>query len=226
MKIPISLISTTLLAKNTLAQQEYFPPQYKKSQPVIHHTHEKIVLFLHLSFDGFCATKDGDLNWIPYNSELQKYADTIVQSVGSPMYGRNTFELMKYWRQFLNDPSASQHDREHAQWIEKIEKIVFSTTLKTEDWNNTKIISGNIVEEVTKLKEQEGKDLVIFGSPTLATSLMELGLIDEFQLTVSPVILGEGKTFLRNITKKANLELISSETIEDGVIAVHYRLLK
>lgn len=181
---------------------------------------------MHLSLDGFCATKDGGLDWIPYNSELQKYAEKIVNSVGSPMYGRNTFELMKYWRTVLNDPSASKHDLEHAQWIENIEKIVFSTTLTNEDWSNTKIISTNILEEVTKLKEQDGKDLVIFGSPTLATSLMELGLIDEFQFTISPVILGEGKTFLRNVSQKATLELINTETLDSGVITAHYRVLK
>jgi dihydrofolate reductase len=186
----------------------------------------KIVLFMHLSLDGFCATKDGGLGWIPFNSALEKYAEKIVQSVGSPVYGRNTFELMKYWRTVLKDPSASKHDLEHAQWIENVEKIVFSTTLRDEDWNNTKIISENILEQVIKLKEQKGKDLVIFGSPTLATSLMELGLIDEFQFTISPVFLGEGKTFLRDIAKKVDLELVSLESIEGGIITVHYRVLK
>jgi dihydrofolate reductase len=187
----------------------------------------KIVLFLHLSLDGYSATKEGGLEWIPYNEGFEKYAQKMVATVGSAMYGRNTFEMMKqYWRPMLHDSSASAHESAHAQWIEKIEKIVFSTTLTNEDWNNTRIISGNIVEEVTKLKEQEGKDLVIFGSPTLATSLMELGLIDEFQFTISPVILGEGKTFLRNITKKVALELLSSETMRSGVIAVHYRVVR
>ncbi len=181
---------------------------------------------MHISLDGFCATKDGGLEWISYNSAFEQYAEKIVKSVGTPLYGRNTFELMKYWRTVLNDPSATPHEAEHAKWIENIEKIVFSTTLTHEDWNNTKIISENITEEVTKLKEQEGKDLVIFGSPTLATSLMELGLIDEFQFTINPVILGEGKTFLGHVNKKVLLELISSETIGDGVIGVHYRIVK
>lgn len=186
----------------------------------------KIVLFQHQSLDGFCATKDGGLGWIPFTPALERYAEKIVASVGSPMYGRNTFELMKYWRTVLHDPSASKHAQEHAQWIENVEKIVFSTTLTSDDWNNTKIISGNILEEVTKLKEQEGKDLVIFGSPTLASSLMELGLIDEFQFTISPIVLGEGKTFLRNINKKVHLELLHSEQIEGGVITAQYRLIK
>ncbi len=187
----------------------------------------KIVLFLHQSLDGYCATAEGGLDWIPYNEAFEKYAERIVQSVGIALYGRVTYELMKgYWPTLLNDPSASEHEREHAAWIENIEKIVFSNTLVSEDWNNTRVISTNVEEEVKKLKEGEGKDLVIFGSPTLAFSLMQMDLIDEFQFTVSPVILGQGMTFIRKIEKRCNLELVSSEQIEGGVVALHYRVIR
>jgi dihydrofolate reductase len=186
-----------------------------------------LVLFLHQSLDGYCATKEGGLEWIPYNEAFEKYAERIVKTVGSPVYGRVTYELMKgYWPAVLNDPAASTHDREHAEWIENVEKIVVSTTLGTSDWNNTTVIRDNVEEEIKKLKEQDGKDLVIFGSPTLARSLMKAGLIDEFQFTVSPVILGEGLTFIRSIQNRVNLELLNSESIEGGVVALHYKVLK
>ena len=187
----------------------------------------KIVLFLHQSLDGYCATVDGGLDWIPYNEAFEKFADRLVKTVGSPMYGRVTYELMKsYWPIVLKDAKASKHELEHAEWIENVEKIVFSTTLVHEDWKNTRIISTNIEEEVQKLKEGEGKDLVIFGSPTLARSLMYMNLIDEFQFTVSPVILGKGLTFIRNIEERTNLELVSSEQIEGGIVALHYKVLR
>ena len=187
----------------------------------------KLVLFLHQSLDGYCATVDGGLDWIPYNEHLQKYADGIVETVGSPLYGRVTYELMKsYWPALLHDTAASKHDREHAAWIENVEKIVFSTTLIAEDWHNTRVISTNVEEEVKKLKEGEGKDLVIFGSPTLARSLMALDLIDELQLTVSPVILGKGLTFMRSIEERTNLELIHSEQIKGGVVALQYKVVR
>lgn len=187
----------------------------------------KIVLFLHQSLDGYCATVDGGLDWIPYNEALEKYAERIVQTVGSPLYGRVTYQLMKsYWPALLNDATASKHDREHVAWIENVEKIVFSTTLIKEDWHNTRVISSNVEEEVKKLKEGEGKDLVIFGSPTLARSLMEMNLIDEFQFTVSPVILGKGLTFIRSIEDRVNLELLSFEKIEGGVVALHYKVAR
>ena len=182
---------------------------------------------MHQSLDGYCATVDGGLDWIPYNEALQKYAEGIVRTVGSPLYGRVTYELMKsYWPAMLNNAAASEHDREHAAWLENVEKIVFSTTLKTQDWNNTRIISGNVEEEVKKLKEGRGKDLVIFGSPTLARSLWDMNLIDEFQFTVSPVILGKGLTFIRGIEERADLELISSEEIKGGAVALHYKVVK
>lgn len=187
----------------------------------------KIVLFLHQSLDGYCATVDRGLDWIPYNEAFEKYAERIVQTVGSPMYGRVTYELMKsYWPTLLNDATASKHDREHAAWIENVEKIVFSTTPITTDWHNTRVISTNVEEAVKKLKEGEGKDLVIFGSPTLALSLMDMNLIDEFQFTVSPVILGDGLTFIRSVKERVDLELVSSEQIEGGIVALHYRVVR
>lgn len=185
-----------------------------------------LVLFLHLSLDGFSATEDGALSWIPYNEALQKYAAKVVATVGVPVYGRVTYEMMKgYWPAVLKDESASKQDREHAEWLEGVEKIVVSTTLPEQDWNNTRVIRENVVEELTKLKQQAGKDLVIFGSITLANSLIESGVIDEFQFTVSPVLLGKGKTFIRNIENKIPLELLSSETVEGGVLGLHYKVI-
>jgi dihydrofolate reductase len=185
----------------------------------------KIVLFLHQSLDGYCATLEGGLDWVPYNEGFEKYAEQVVQTVGVQLYGRKTYEMMKsYWPTVLNDAAASQHEREHAAWIEDIEKIVFSTTLQDAGWNNTRVIGTNVEEEVKKLKEGEGKDLVIFGSPTLARSLMEMNLIDEFRFTVSPVILGSGITFIRSIEKRVNLELVSTEQIAGGIVTLHYKL--
>jgi dihydrofolate reductase len=184
----------------------------------------KVILFMHNSLDGYCATPEGGLDWIPYNKAFEQYAERIVQTAGSPMYGRVTYELMQsYWPKLLNDASASKHDKEHAQWYDKVQKIVFSTTLMKEE-RNTTVIHDDVEEAVKKLKEQDGKDLVIFGSPTLARSLMSLGLIDEFQFTVSPVVLGKGLTFLRSIDRRVNLELLSSEQIEGGMVALHYKV--
>lgn len=185
----------------------------------------KLVLFLHLSFDGFSATEDGALNWIPYNQSFEAYNSKVVSTVGTAVYGKVTYEMMKaYWPKMRTDESASPHQKEHAEWLENVEKIVVSKTLPEQDWKNTTVIHENVMETFAKLKEEPGKDLVIFGSMTLAASLMEHGLIDEFQFTVSPVMLGKGKSFIRSIKEKVPLELLSSETLDSGIVGLHYKV--
>lgn len=180
-------------------------------------------MFMHVSLDGFAADAKGGLDWISYDSELQQYADGIVATVGSPVYGRGTYELMAgYWPTVLNDPNAGEHSKAHAQWVDKVTKIVFSTTMDKADWNHTIVIKDNIAEEINKLKQQPGKDLVIFGSPGLAHSLMELDLIDEYQLTLNPVLLGSGKPVYQSIKDKTNLKLVKATPLKSGVVGLHY----
>lgn len=183
----------------------------------------KLVLFAHMSLDGFAGDVDGGLGFLTYNEELQQYAGELVKTVGSPVYGKNTYHLMEgYWPTVLNDPNASGHTLEHAQWVQEIPKIVFSTTLTSADWNNTTLIKDNIVEEVNKLKQQPGKDLVIFGSPGLSKSLMNLGLIDEYKLTLHPVILGEGISLFDSNVQRSNLKLLDAKLLGSGVVILHY----
>ena len=183
----------------------------------------KVVLFMHVSLDGFVGGPNGELDWASYDEELEKYAEEVVSTVGSPLYGRVTYQMMEsYWPTVLDDPSATQHAMDHARWLEDVEKIVFSKTLETVEWNNTRLIKDNIVEEVTKLKQQPGKDLVIFGSPGLARHFMQLGLIDAYRLTVNPVILGRGLPLFQGLEDKVNLKLVNSKTLNSGVVALHY----
>jgi len=130
--------------------------------------------------------------------------------------------MESYWPTVLKKPNAGKHAREHAEWVENVPKIVFSRTLTEVTWNNTRLIKDNIAEEVKKLKEEPGKDLVIFGSPGLATTLMNLGLIDEYKLTVHPIILGKGISVFTNNTTKSTLKLLESRTMKSGVITLHY----
>lgn len=183
----------------------------------------KLVLFMHMSLDGFAADLSHGLDFLSYDKELEQYAGELVKTVGSPVYGRTTYQLMEsYWPTVLNKPNAGKHALEHARWVESVPKIVFSKTLAEVTWNNTRLIKDNIVEEVNRLKQQPGKDLVIFGSPGLAATLMNLGLIDEYKLTVHPVILGSGISVFTNNTAKSTLKLLDSKTLESGVVTLHY----
>jgi len=183
----------------------------------------KLVLFMHMSLDGFAADANRQLNFLTYDKELQDWADELVKTVGSPVYGRTTYQLMEsYWPTVLNDPDEDQRSREHAQWVENVPKIVFSKTLSEASWNNTRLIKDNVAEEINKLKQQPGKDLVIFGSPGLSANLMNLGLIDEFKLTIHPIILGDGISVFTNNNTKSKLKLLDSKTLKSGVVTLHY----
>jgi dihydrofolate reductase len=188
----------------------------------------KVVLFMHLSLDGFAAGPNGELDWLPFDEELEAYADEIVSTVGSPIYGRVTFQMMEsYWPTVLQNPSSSsKHDIDHANWIEKIEKIVISRSLEKVEWNNTRLIKENIAEEIAKLKQQPGKDLVIFGSPSIAQAFIQLDLIDEYRFTVSPIVLSSGIRLFQDNKDKINLKLLSTRTLHSGVIALHYQTEK
>ena len=183
----------------------------------------KLVLFAHISLDVFAGDIHGGLDFLSYNEELKQFAEELVETVGAPVYGKNTYHLMEgYWPTVLDNPNASEHSLKHARWVQQIPKIVFSTTLPSADWNNTTLIKDNVVEEVNKLKQQPGKDLAIFGSPGLAKSFMNLGLIDEYKLTLHPVILGEGISLFDSNKQMSNLKLMESRTFGSGVVTLHY----
>ncbi|MCF0064571.1 dihydrofolate reductase family protein [Dyadobacter chenwenxiniae] len=185
----------------------------------------KVVLFAHISLDGFAGDMNGGLGFLSYDQELQQYADELVKTVGVPLYGKTTYLLMEgYWPTVLNDPNADKHSLEHAKWVQDIPKVVFSTTLDTADWNNTTLIKDNVAEAVNRLREEPGKDLVIFGSPGLAKSFMKLGLIDAYKLTVHPVILGNGIRLFDSDIAKSPMKLLESRTLKSGVVTLHYEV--
>jgi dihydrofolate reductase len=187
----------------------------------------KLVLFMHVSLDGFAADANSGLEFLSYDGELAQWADAVVKTVGAPVYGRVTYQLMEgYWPTVLTKPDADKHSLEHAKWVENIPKIVFSRTLNEVTWNNTRLIKDNIAEEITKLKQEPGKDLAIFGSPGLSATFMKLGLIDEYQLTIHPIILGSGLSVFRNNTTGSKLKLLESKTLKSGVITAHYSTIR
>ncbi|MEZ4657829.1 MAG: dihydrofolate reductase family protein [Caldilineaceae bacterium] len=185
-----------------------------------------LVAFMHMSLDGFAGGPNGELDWIAYDEELQKYAETVVNTVGTALYGRVTYHMMEYWRTVPGNPDSSEHERSHAAWIEQIPKVVVSTTLASVDWHNTSIIHDNLSAAIQELKQQPGKDIVIFGSPRLTQTLAQLNLVDEYQLTVSPVLLGQGIQFFAPLAAKRPLQLLSSKVLTSGALGLHYKAIK
>ena len=129
---------------------------------------------------------------------------------------------MKYWRTVSSNPKATKHELKHARWIESVEKIVFSKSPMTPDWNNTRVINKNVKEEILKLKQKSGKNITIFGSPTLANSLIQLGLVDEYCLSVNPIVLGVGKFLFKEVKGAIKLKLVAEKTLKSGAVTLHY----
>lgn len=187
----------------------------------------KVVLFAHMSLDGFAGDVNGGLGFLTYDQELQQFAGELVKTVGAPLYGKSTYQLMEgYWPTVLDDPNADKHSLGHAQWVHDIPKVVFSSTLESASWNNTTLVKDNVVEAVNKLKEEPGKDLVIFGSPGLAKSFLKLGLIDELKLTLHPVLLGNGISLFDGNITKSSLKLLESKNLQSGVVTLHYEVIR
>jgi len=164
------------------------------------------------------------MDWIVYNDEVAQYSRDLHDSTDTAIYGRKTYEMMAgYYPTVLDDPNSEDGDRKHARWLETATKIAVSTTLESVDWDDkTILIRENLAEEITKLKQQDGKDMWLLGSPTLAQSMMNLNLIDEYRLNVNPVILGTGNPLFSGSDTKVNLKLIEAKTFEGGVVALRY----
>ncbi|MCW3104038.1 MAG: dihydrofolate reductase [Bacteroidetes bacterium] len=180
---------------------------------------------MHTSLDGFVAGPNGEMNWITVDETIFDFVGTMTDKSDTALYGRVTYEMMQnYWPTAGDDPNASKHDKEHSAWYNKASKIVLSRTMSEKGLDNTTVISGQLTENITKIKKQDGKNIIIFGSPRASHSLMIEGLVDELWLFVNPILLGKGMPLFKDITETTKLKLVESKTFSCGVIALHYEM--
>jgi dihydrofolate reductase len=183
----------------------------------------KLIFFMHASLDGFVAGPHGEMNWIKVDDEIFDFVGTMTDQADAAVYGRVTYQMMEaYWPTAAEKPDASKHDIEHSGWYKKVKKIVLSRTIKESGQNNSTVISENIPENINRIKQQDGKNILIFGSPSASNALLNMGLIDEFWIFVNPVLLGRGIPLFRDIKESIRLSLMESKTFNIGVIALHY----
>ena len=181
----------------------------------------KVIFFNLTSLDGYFEGPDRDITWHHVDEEFNEFAVQQTGEFGALLFGRVTYELMAgYWP----TDAAKRDDPEIARLMNSLPKVVFSNTLEKAEWENTKLVRDNIVDEVIKLKEQTGKDIAIFGSSDLAVTFIDLGLIDEFRIMVNPVVLGEGKTLFSGIKSKLDLNLIKTRTFQSGNVLLYYEI--
>ena len=183
----------------------------------------KVILFMHMSLDGFVAGPNGEMDWIAVDDEIFAEAIALQPSADTALFGGTLYqEMAGYWPTVPGNPQSSPSDLEHAKWLNNSHKVVLSTTLERADWENTRVVRGHIAEEIAALKAQPGKHLMLFGGATMAQTFMRLGLIDEYRLNVNPVILGGGKSLFGSLKDSLRLKRVSSKAYSNGVVGLVY----
>jgi dihydrofolate reductase len=189
----------------------------------------KIVSMMHVSLDGMASGPNDEINWITYDSDLEAYAHSMHERMDTVIWGRHTYEGMKYFLTVPGNPDSGQAERNHARFLDEATKVVVSRTLDKIEWGdttNTILIKDNLAAEINKLKQQDGKDIWLLGSTALVQEMSNLGLIDEYRINVNPTVLGKGKPLFANIDHQLNLKLLSSNTLKSGVVLLVYALNK
>jgi dihydrofolate reductase len=179
----------------------------------------KVIFQMMVTLDGFFEGPMKEIDWHVVDEEFNEYAIDLLNNVDALLFGRVTYELMaSYWP----TPEAIANDPIVADKMDNLPKIVFSKTLERVDWKNTRLVKEHAAEEISKLKQQPGKDLVIFGSSDLALTLVKHHLVDEFRIMVNPVLIGDGKPLFTGIQSRLYLKLLKTRTLNSGVVILYY----
>jgi dihydrofolate reductase len=179
----------------------------------------KIILFNLVSLDGFIARPDGNIDWHNVDEEFNDFAIEQLNLAGGLIFGRVTYQLMaSYWP----TPAGKNDDPIVAEKMNTLPKYVFSRTLKNVEWNHTRLVQGDTLEEISKLKQQPGKDLFVFGSADLASTLIQQGFIDEYRMLVNPVILGSGIPYFKGVQNPLKLKLLNTRVFRSGNVLLFY----
>jgi dihydrofolate reductase len=193
---------------------------FKKENGTLHGgTMGKLVFSINVSLDGFADHTVG----VGPDDELLGFFSDHLDETDVVLFGRVTYQLMEsYWPHAHKDPKATKGTLEFADKYNAIPKVVFSRTLQEANWNNTRLVKENMIEEVVKLKGQTAKNLLLDGI-SISQELMRLGMVDEYWIVLHPVLAGKGRRLFEGLNSRANLELVDSRTFRLGVVALHYR---
>lgn len=180
----------------------------------------KVIAAINMTLDGVCDHRVGIVD-----EDLHRHYSDLVNNAGVMLYGRTTYQLMKFWQTLLTDPSDQKSMNDFALSINKIEKIVFSNTLKDTGWDTAKIADRPLEDRVLDLKQQSGKDILI-GSRSLIIQLLNRNLIDEFQICIHPMVEGKGLRLFDQIKERIIFKLVRTKTLNSGVIIFYYEPVK
>ena len=180
----------------------------------------KIIVFNQVSLDGYFVDKNGDMSWAHKNdAEWNTFVADNAKGDATLLFGRITYDLMaRFW------PTAYAMESMPivAAGMNRLPKVVFSRTLDQATWNNTRVVKGDLSAEVRKMKEKTGSDMVIMGSGSVVSQLAQDRLIDEYEVVVNPIVLGQGRTMFEGLKEKLNLQLTKTRTFGNGNVFLSY----
>ena len=180
---------------------------------------KKLIYAINITLDGCC---DHTKQFV--DEEQLEYFTQLTREADLQLFGRKTYQLMvPYWPEVLNDPSATKADTEFARAFDSISKVVFSRSLDKAEDQNTRIVRGDLHDEILKLKQEQGKN-ILAGGVSIPSQLIELGLVDEYRFVVGPIVAGEGRRLLEDVSlpERLQLNLVESKIFKSGCVALRY----
>ena len=178
----------------------------------------KLKLQVQMTIDGYIAGLNGEMDWTnrDWDNRLKKYVGEITEPVDCIVLGRKLAQgFIPYW--------ASHPQEEGADKFNATKKVVFTKTLEKSEWDNTVLAKGDLVDEIAKLKQQDGKDIIAYGGATFVSALIKHGLVDEFHLFINPTVIGSGLTIFREPGNNRNMAFVKSTSFDCGIVVLNYQ---
>lgn len=183
----------------------------------------KLKLHVQISIDGCIAGPNNEMDWMVWEGDekLREYENRIHEPVDTILLGRKMAgEFISYWSDVVSKPDDPEYS--FAKIMMETPKVVFTKTLDKSEWINTDIATGDLKDEIGRLKNRDGKDIIVYGGASFDSSLIKEKLVDEFYLFVNPVAIGNGKTIFRDLSEIQKLTLIESIAFDSGIVLLHY----
>jgi dihydrofolate reductase len=184
----------------------------------------KLILQMQMTIDGFVAGPNGELDWMiwEWDDDIKKYVNELTDSVDTILLGRKMTEgFISYWSSVVKNPEEPEY--EFGKKMIDTPKVVFSKTLDKISWVNTRLASGDLSEEVNRLKKQPGKDIMVYGGASFVSALINNDLIDHYHLFINPVAIGKGLTIFGKLIDKRNMIQVHVEVFPCGIVVHHYK---
>ena len=176
-----------------------------------------------MTVDGYIAGPNGEMDWmtLPWTEDINKYVQEIIDPVDCIILGRKLAEgFIPYWADVAANPDNPEFT--DGKQFTDTPKVVFTKTLDKSAWDHTVLAKGDLVDEITQLKKQDGKDIIAYGGAIFVSALIQQGLIDEFHLFINPTAIGNGMTIFKELDRKQNLTLVKSTSFDCGIVVLHY----